>query len=156
MRIGTQVEEVFTPVAMAFASFEPFENATLEAFYQLEWQPVEAQTPGTYFSTIDVGTNNAGDYVFASFGGAAEDPDGQASLQYNPLARITRTTLRLQRQPDLEPDAAGQFGVALKYYAENINSGSEFGFYFMNYHSRLPYASFFAADASCALSLIHI
>jgi hypothetical protein len=150
MRIGTQVEEVFTPVAMAFASFEPFESATLEAFYQLEWQPVEAQTPGTFFSTIDVGTNNTGDYVFASFGGAAEDPDGQASLQYNPLARITDTTLRLQRQPDLEPEAAGQFGVALKYYAENINSGSEFGFYFMNYHSRLPYASFFAADASCA------
>lgn len=31
-RVGYQVEEVFTPVGMAFASFEPFDNATIEAF----------------------------------------------------------------------------------------------------------------------------
>lgn len=41
-RIGFQVEEVFTPVPMAYASFEPFQNATLEGYYQLEWLPVEA------------------------------------------------------------------------------------------------------------------
>ncbi|MDP3856641.1 MAG: DUF1302 family protein [Stagnimonas sp.] len=152
LRVGSQTEEVFTPVGMAFASIEPFDGATLETFYQLEWQPVEAQTPGTFFSTVDVGSNNAGDFVFASFGGAAEDPDGVASLQYNPLARITNTTLRIQRVKDLEPGAGGQFGAAFKYYAENLNNGTELGFYFMNYHSRLPYASFFAADASCARS----
>src|SRR3546814_6352941 len=33
-RVGYQVEEVFTPVGMAFASVEPFENATIETFYQ--------------------------------------------------------------------------------------------------------------------------
>jgi hypothetical protein len=149
-RIGSQVEEVFTPINMAFASFEPFENATLDGFYQLEWKNVESQTPGTYFSSLDVGTNNTGKTVAASFGGGAEDPDSVASLQYNSLARITNTTLTLQRLPDREPKTGGQFGVSFKYFAENLNNGTEIGLYAMNYHSRLPYASFISANASCA------
>ena len=149
-RVGTQVEEVFTPINMAFASFEPFNNATIEGFYQLEWKNVESQTPGTYFSSLDVGTNNAIKSVSASYGGGAEDPDGLGSLQYNSLARITNTTLNIQRLADREPKTGGQFGVSLKYYAENLNNGTELGLYFMNYHSRLPYGSFISADASCA------
>lgn len=150
LRIGSQIEEVFTPINQAFLSFEPVTNLTVEGFYQLEWKSVEAQTPGTYFSTIDVGTSNAVNYASASYGGAADDPEGIASLQYNPLARITPTTLRLQRRPDREPATHGQYGLAFKYYAEDFNNGSEFGFFFMNYHSRLPYASFYSTNASCA------
>ena len=59
-RVGTQVEEVFTPVGMAFASIEPFTNATIEAFYQFEWEPLDAPPPGSYFATNDLGTHNAG------------------------------------------------------------------------------------------------
>lgn len=149
-RVGFTVEEVFTPINQAFVSFEPFTNATVETFYQLEWKNVEGTAPGSFLSALDVGTNNAVDEVYASFGGAAEDPDGLASLQYNPLARITNTTLRLQRLADFEPKTSGQFGAAFKYFAEDLNNGTEFGLYFLNYHSRLPYASFFAAEASCA------
>ncbi len=149
-RVGFTVEEVFTPINQAFVSFEPFENATFETFYQLEWKNVEATAPGSFFSGLDIGTSNAVDEVYASFGGAAEDPDGLASLQYNPLSRITNTTLRLQRLPDLEPKTGGQVGAAFKYFAEDLNNGTELGLYFLNYHSRLPYASFFSAQASCA------
>lgn len=149
-RVGFTVEEVFTPINQAYVSFDPFTNATMEAFYQLEWKNVEGSAPGSFLSTVDVGTNNAGSQVYSSFGGAAEDPDGLASLQYNPLARITNTTLRVQRQPDLEPKTGGQFGLSLKYFAEDLNNGTELGLYFLNYHSRLPYASFFASAPSCA------
>src|SRR3546814_14616255 len=38
----------------------------------------------------------------------------------------------------------------MKYYAENLGSGTEFGAYFMNYHSKLPYISFFSAPTSCS------
>ncbi|GAC1632278.1 MAG: hypothetical protein NVS9B10_26590 [Nevskia sp.] len=150
LRIGSQTEEIFTPINQAFLSFEPISNLTVEGFYQLEWKNVESQTPGTYFSTLDVGTNYTVNNVSASYGGGAEDPEGIASLQYNPLARITPTTLRLQRRPDHEPKTGGQFGIELKYYAENLNNGTELGFYFMNYHSRLPYGSFYSSNASCA------
>ena len=44
------------------------------------------------------------------------------------------------RDPDREPSDSGQYGVAARWYAEELNN-TEFGFYFMNYHSRLPIAS---------------
>lgn len=158
-RVGTQVEEVFTPVGMVFASFEPFTNATIEAFYQFEWQPLDAPPPGSYFATNDVGTRNAGRSVNFSFGAAPDDPyrafDGDtdnARLGYldNPLTLITPTTGTLIRERDWDASNHGQFGIAFKYYAENLGSGTEFGFYFMNYHSKLPYISFFAAPTSCS------
>ncbi len=39
-----------------------------------------------------------------------------------------------------DPSDSGQYGVAARWYSEELNS-TEFGFYFMNYHSRLPFAS---------------
>nr|VFJ42565.1 MAG: Protein of unknown function (DUF1302) [Candidatus Kentron sp. DK] len=35
------------------------------------------------------------------------------------------------------PDKGGQWGVALRYFSEELN-GTEFGAYYMNYHSRIP------------------
>lgn len=40
---------------------------------------------------------------------------------------------------DVEPSTDGQFGLAFRYMAPNLNN-TEFGFYFMNYHSRKPHA----------------
>jgi hypothetical protein len=158
-RIGTQVEEVFTPVGMVFVSSEPFYNATIELYYQYEWEPVEAPTPGTYFGFVDLGTNNVNDTVNLSFGSSPDDPQrayvGDTPAQQigyldNPLTLITPTSGTVRRLRDREPSDQGQFGAAFKYYAENLNNGTEFGFYFMNYHSKLPYVSFFSAPASCA------
>jgi hypothetical protein len=39
-----------------------------------------------------------------------------------------------------EPEADGQFGLRLNYYSDDL--GTEFGFYYMKYHSRLPFVSF--------------
>jgi hypothetical protein len=36
-----------------------------------------------------------------------------------------------------EPSQQGQFGVAFRFFAEGLG-GTDFGFYFINYHSRLP------------------
>ena len=41
------------------------------------------------------------------------------------------------RGSDRAPGDRGQWGVALRYLAEDLNQ-TEFGFYFINYHSRLP------------------
>lgn len=49
------------------------------------------------------------------------------------------------RTVDDTPRDKGQWGLKFNYYAGWLND-TEFGFYYMNYHSRLPYASFIAAD----------
>ncbi|HKY91759.1 MAG TPA: DUF1302 family protein [Nevskiaceae bacterium] len=150
-RIGFQVEEVYTPVAMAFASMEVFANATLEGYYQLEWQPVDAPAPGSFFYLSDlIGTDNAVNSAYLHFGGSAEDPYGIGYPQYNPLSGVTPTSLRVERLKDNDARTSGQYGVALKYYAENLNNGTELSFYYMKYHSKLPYVSFYATQASCA------
>lgn len=149
-RVGFQLEEVFTPINMVFASFEPFENSTLEAYYQLEWQPVEIPAPGSFYSFTDIGTQNLGDYVNLSFGGSADDKDKVGRFLDNPLSLVTGTTANISRLPDRTPNGFGQFGFALKNYFEDLNGGTEISLYFMNYHSKLPYVSFLSGQPSCA------
>lgn len=149
-RVGFQLEEVFTPVGALFASTELAPGLSVEGYYQFEWQPLEAPAPGTYLSFLDVGTDNTGKTASISFGGAAEDPSALGKPQNNPLALIANTSLTIPRLPDNEASNLGQFGIALKYYAAWLGSGTEFGLYFMNYHSKLPYASFYSTNASCA------
>jgi hypothetical protein len=154
-RVGFAVEEVFAPVGMVFLSTEPFENATIEGFYQYEWKPLEAPAYGSYWSFVDLGSNNGG-LMSANigFGGEATDRDGLGRLLDNPLSGITNTVLPATRLPDREPDGGGQFGLSLKYYAEWLNNGSELGVYFMNYHSRAPFVSMYATGESCAKGTI--
>jgi len=149
-RVGMQLEEVFTPINQAMISLEPIDNATINAFYQFEWKPTEAPTPGTYFSTIDGGTANTGTTFNLSFGQAADDPDSLGVLLDNPLARLSNSSANARRAPDREPTTWGQFGVSLKYYFENLGNGTELGLYMMQYSSRLPIVSFESINAGCA------
>jgi hypothetical protein len=168
-RVGFDLSELFVPTGMAFFSFEPFESATVEAFVGYDWEPVEIPAPGSFFSFADAGTNNAVDYASISFGGPAEDPDvcatgaaspgafdysnpesGCASPQNNPLSGLTNTSLTIRRLDDRPARDSGQFGISFKYFADWLNNGTELAFYFMNYHSKLPYVSFYSTDASCA------
>ncbi len=153
LRTGFQVEEVFTPQTSLYLSGDLVEGFTLEGFYDLEWSPVEIPAKGSYFSFADLGTDNAGNFAISSFGGAAEDPDGVGFLLDNALSGLTNTSLRVPRLRDNEPKNFGltnQFGASLKYYAEWLNSGTELALYAMNYHSKLPYISTYAATESCA------
>ncbi len=152
-RVGFQVEEVFSPQTSLYVSGQPVENLTFETFYQFEWSPVVIPAKGSYLSSVDLGSNNAGGHVISSFGGAAEDPEGAGFLQDNSLSGLTNTTLRVGRLRDDEPKNFGftnQYGAALKYYAEWLNSGTELGLYYMHYSSKLPYVNVYAATNSCA------
>ena len=51
-----------------------------------------------------------------------------------------RGFLSVARGPDRTPGDSGQWGIALRYLAEGLND-TEFGFYFVNHHSRLPLVS---------------
>jgi hypothetical protein len=168
LRVGFDLSELFIPTGMVFASIEPFESATIEAFYGYEWKPIEIPAPGSFFSFADLGTNNALDYASISFGGPAEDPEvcgaGTAGGPFdyfnpeagcgvplnNPLSGLTNTSTTIRRLADREASDSGQFGLSFKYFAEWLNNGTELAFYFMNYHSQLPYVSFYSTVASCA------
>jgi len=144
------LEELFVPVGMVRASTEIGAGVSVEAYYQYEWQPIEIPTPGSFMSFVDIGNDEMRKSVNVAFGGAADDPDHKGYMLNTPLALITPTTLTADRLKDKEASDQGQYGVSLKYYADWLNDGTELGVYFMNYHSKLPYVSFYSTDASCA------
>ena len=50
----------------------------------------------------------------------------------------------LPRARDEEASDSGQWGIAARYFVESLNA-TEFGLYFMNYHSRTPIFSAYNA-----------
>jgi len=175
-RTGFTLDEVFTPVGMAFASINITNTLSLETFYQYEWDAVQIPPQGNFFSFLDFGTPNIGQRpqsnerapgafdgetrfpsdqtvvgsFNSSFGGAAEDPFFLGSNLDNALSTLTPTTASIPRIPDDTPNDQGQYGIGLKWFLPNLNYGTEFGFFFMNYHSKLPYLNAYSTSASCA------
>ncbi len=151
---GFDLGELFQPVGMLYASTDISLNLAVEVFYQYEWLPVRIDAPGTFFSVSDTlgGGEQGGQYAMLSFGKAPEDPQNLYESQDNPEDPFNigsaggRTIYRL---PDNEPQDGNQYGIALKYFAENFNNGTEIGFYYTNTHSRIPAVSVYAAEETC-------
>jgi len=123
-RPGAELKEGLLPVGMLYINAGVTENLSIEAYYQYEWEKTQVDGCGTMFSSADfVADGCNGIPVGANFG--LSDP---IALQYG----ISPT-----RMEDQEPDDGGQYGLAFRYYAPELND-TEFGVYFLNYHSRLP------------------
>ena len=132
---GTELKEGLLPVPMIDIKGDINENLSLEAFYQFQWERTRLEPAGTMFSTNDF-ASDGGNGVFLGFGNAAI-PDITTSVKN---AAITPLGSRVPRGPDDRPSNQGQFGFAARYYSPELND-TEFGAYFINYHSRVPVIS---------------
>ena len=128
-RPGAEIKEGLLPVSMLLISTSPTDALTFEAFYQLEWEKTVIDGCGTYFSTNDVGATGC------NFVTLRNDFSDQVNMANG---------LFVTRLPDIEPDDDGQYGFNIRYFAEKL-AGSEFGLYYMNYHSRTPYLGGFTS-----------
>jgi hypothetical protein len=133
-RPGAEVKEGLIPVNMLYVSQGLSENVTAEAFYQIEWAPSVIDNCGTFFGN-DLTPEGCNDRVVLA---GLDLPPGVANNTATPGltddAFIARTKTRDARD-------SGQFGVALRWFAPDLND-TEFGAYFMNYHSRNPSLDF--------------
>ena len=165
---GAELRDGLVPVPMVSASASLNENLSVEGFYQVKWEKTEIDPPGSYFSTSDF-VGAGGRRAVLGFGaipdtGFSYEPLGRGLTQAinadlrgfripSPAAPGTLMPLPQRAQPvfdphflnvfrkvDDEPEDSGQWGVALRYLAEGLGN-TEFGFYFVNYHSRLPVVS---------------
>ena len=133
---GAELKEALVPQGMAYLNISPTLNFSVEAYYQYDWREVRPDPAGSYFSSNDFATKG-GDHVMLGFGewsdlgtdfsslGGAFDPD----FNFVP------------RGPGDKPSDGDQYGLALRYFAENFMGGMEFGAYYLRYHSRLPLIS---------------
>lgn len=140
---GIEIKEALIPVNLFNLSLGLSENLSTSAFYQLEWRASVQPGCGTFFAQSDASQPGCGPlYAVAGRTEAQQD-----NLQLvNPLLPAG-ANMRIPRIGDDEAADSGQWGLRLDYFAEALNS-TEFAFYTMNYHSRLPYTNAITADYS--------
>ena len=120
---GSELKEALRPLMMVSGSLNMTEELSLEAFILLDWERTRVDPPGTYFSTNDF-VAKGGKKVYLGFGAIADS---------STLGAISRGT-------DREPGTGGQYGLNLRWLAHGL-ADTEFGLFYMNYHSRLPVIS---------------
>ncbi|NVK41474.1 MAG: DUF1302 family protein [Oceanospirillaceae bacterium] len=110
---GTELKDIFMPIGQVYGEMTLTDNLSLGAYYQYDWEETRIDAPGTYFNILDgFGQKSVGDLFGESVLGVG--------------LPVTEDT----------PDE-GQYGIALRYLAENLNS-TEFGFYYLNYNDFTP------------------
>jgi Protein of unknown function (DUF1302) len=129
---GTELREGVVPVPMVQGSLG-FGDLSIEAFYQIGWDHTEIEAEGTFFATNDF-ASPGGQFVYLGFGLPTGPSDNPPSLSRGPVGSL------VSRSPDRDASDGGQFGLALRYLATELND-TEFGAYYIKYHSRLPVLS---------------
>lgn len=166
---GFDLKELQKPLGMLTLNTE-LAGVNVEAFYGYEWEEVGVDPVGSFFSQSDT-LGPGGQYAMLSFSKAPEDPGvptddletyptGMRGL-YRPNQNVndpigtlgseaSRTIYRDYNEEKRRlPSDTGQYGMALRYFAEGLNGGTEFGAYFANYHARVPSVSGFRALETC-------
>ncbi|MDP2228358.1 MAG: DUF1302 domain-containing protein [Moraxellaceae bacterium] len=145
---GAEVREALLPLPMIYASYELADSLTMEAFYEFDWDYSEPDDVGTYYSTDDAFAGNGANRILVDL----QNAGACASLcllaqSYNLAVNgTTSTVLTADRIADKPVNNDGQFGIAFRY---NMDA-TEFGLFYMNYHSRKPVAQSTTATYNAA------
>ncbi|MBW2369129.1 MAG: DUF1302 domain-containing protein [Deltaproteobacteria bacterium] len=123
---GAELKEALVPEGIIYANVSPTETITLEGLYLYDWEETKIDEPGTYFAGADFPGRGG---VKLMLGGGFVPDNGDASA--------ADTFMALPRDPTKSTSKEGQYGVAMRYYASWLND-TEIGFYYLNYHERLP------------------
>lgn len=134
---GSELKEGFIPTLMAYASQELTDNLSVEVALLAEWEKTKIDPVTSFFSSNDF-VGDGGNRAFTGFG-RRNDLNGPAGV-FIPGAVNNLASLWAPRSKDREASNDGQYGIALRYLAPELNN-TEFGFYHANYHSRTPYVS---------------
>ncbi len=135
---GSELKEALTPVGMVSGSLAINEFLSFEAFYQYDWEKTEIDPVGSYWSSSDIAGEGA-DRVLLGFG---QWSDLGTSWQGAVIpTRVTDSRFNMvPRGANVYADDSGQYGLAMHLFTPTLNN-TEFGLFFMNYHSRLPVIS---------------
>lgn len=145
---GSELKEAFLPTAALWANMELTKNLSAEGFYLTNHDKIRIDPRGTYFSNNDFASDDA-TRVIVGFGRRNDQnkppsnplpPNtpqigGIAQALYGPFDPAA--SVWAPRAADRSPDDDGQYGLALRLLTPEWNN-TEFGLYFINYHSRIP------------------
>ncbi|MBX3503892.1 MAG: DUF1302 domain-containing protein [Parvibaculum sp.] len=134
---GAELKDALTPMPIVFASTTLTPNLSVEAFWQFKYEYTELDPAGSFFSTDDItGRGSLPGLLSPNVDNPdlAGPPGGFPPSAAVPIA-VRRSSDRIESETD-------QFGMAVRYYAEELGDGVDFGLYAVRYTSRLPYLGF--------------
>jgi hypothetical protein len=132
---GAELKEALVPQGMVYFSLSPSDNFSMEAYYQYDWRKVVPDPVGQLLLANDL-AGPGGTHAMLGFGaGPTSAPTSRRSA-----ALSTRTSCSCRAARTSAKDS-GQYGIALRYFADQVMGGMEFGLYYLRYHSRLPVVS---------------
>ncbi|MGH2422102.1 DUF1302 domain-containing protein [Pseudomonas sp. C 49-2] len=144
-RPGAEIKEGLIPVNMFYVSQTLTDNLSAEAFYQLEWDQTVTDNCGTFFSQPDIISDGCTDNLRV-----LNKRSRIPAAAYPTLNRfgvdVNEEGVKVARGGDKDARDSGQFGFAFHYNYEPLDT--EFGAFFMNYHSRAPIFSARGASQS--------
>jgi hypothetical protein len=108
---GAELKQALVPTRSIYLNLMTGLGVSLEAFYLLDFSQVRLDPAGTFWNS------------------SAATADGGLSL--GPLTRAKNNFAR----------ESGQFGAAIRYFADWLNAGTELAVYYHNLHSHNPYLS---------------
>jgi hypothetical protein len=164
---GSELKEAFIPSKMLWVSQELAAGASVEAFTLLNFDKIKLDPRGSYFSNNDFASDDSW-RVFVGFG-RRKDLTNRATNPFfigavPPALAQLDAALRAvlgpadpaaaiwaPRSSDREARDSGQYGVAFRYLASQLNN-TEFGLYHINYHSRIPLFSGIKGTPTSALT----
>jgi hypothetical protein len=133
-RPGAEIKEGLIPVNMLYVSQSISDRLSMEAFYQLEWDQTIVDNCGTFFGS-DVAQDGCDNNY--TVGATSFDPQTAAFIKANLGIDVNEEGIVVPRGGDRDARDSGQFGVAARW----LGDATEYGLYFMNYHSRTPIVS---------------
>ncbi|MFG0381980.1 DUF1302 domain-containing protein [Pseudomonas sp. zbq_18] len=143
-RPGAEVKEGLIPVNMFYVSQSITDQLSAEAFYQLEWDQTVIDNCGTFFASSDVAADGCdSNYNILDAATVANLLPFQ-SVAASLGVQVEEEGLIVPRGGDRDARDDGQWGVALRWLGDD----TEYGAYFMNYHSRTPNAMYQNANAA--------
>ncbi|EZH76078.1 hypothetical protein AU05_06360 [Ectopseudomonas composti] len=134
-RPGAEIKEGLIPVNMLYLSQSLTDRLSMEAFYQLEWDQTIIDNCGTFFSTADVAADGCDNGYH--IGSPAIAPLQPVAAAFGQGFQVDSEGVILPRAGDRDARDSGQWGLALRWLGDE----TEYGLYFMNYHSRTPIVS---------------
>ena len=131
---GSELKEGLIPTGMVWASHEFSDQITVEGYYQTHFNKTQIDPRGTFFSTNDFVADGSS-IAYTGFGRRNDSHGAAGTFPASPTAQLIAP-----RSADRLPGDGNQFGLAFRVLAKELNN-TDFGFYAMNYHSRVPFVS---------------
>ncbi len=142
---GSELRQAFLPIPVVDVRTELGGGLSLEGFWQFAWTRSRLEPDGSFFGTTDT-ILDGGTYGLQS----NAFPDNARSVYGINTSQGDIFGASLPRSTDRQPTTLDEFGFAFRKSFSSLD-GAEFGLYFENYHSRIPFGSLRTGNAAAAL-----